>query len=88
MTTTARSLSRGVTLARTSPLVARFWGPSSAQYLVRVVSSTGRVVAEARGTGSAAIAISSLRPGRYSIKASTPVALAGRTLRLSAAWLR
>jgi len=88
MTTTARSITRVVTLARTSPFVARFWGPGSSRYLVRVVSSTGRVVAEARGTGSAAIAIGSLRAGRYTIKASTLVARPGLTLRLSAAWFR
>jgi hypothetical protein len=88
MTTTARSITRAVAVGRTGPFVARFWGPGSAQYLVRVVSSTGRVVAEARGTGSAVIAISSLRAGRYTIRASTPVALPGLTLRLSAAWFR
>ena len=88
MTATARSITREVTLARTSPFVARFWGPGSAWYLVRVVDASGGVVAEARGTGAASIAIGSLRPGRYTIKASTPVALPGLTLRLSAAWFR
>jgi hypothetical protein len=38
MTATARSITQEVTLARTSPFVARFWGPGSAWYLVRVVN--------------------------------------------------
>lgn len=88
MTTTVRSITRGVTLARTSPFVARFWGPGSSRYLVRVVSSTGRVEAEARGTGSAAVAISSRRAGRYTIRASASVARPGLVPRLSAAWFR
>ena len=88
VTTTARSITRGVTLAKSSPFVARSWGPSSSSLAVRVISSTGRVVAEARGSGATAIAISSLPAGRYTIRASASVALPGSTIRLSAAWLR
>jgi hypothetical protein len=42
------------------------------------------------GTGSAAIAISSLRAGRYSLRASVAAAtvVPGRNLRLSADWFR
>lgn len=88
MTATVRSITRHVTLARTSPFVARFWGPGPSRYVVRVVGSTGRVVAEGRGTGAAAIALSSLRAGTYTIRAFTPVAVPGSLLLLSAAWFR
>ncbi|HSW42443.1 MAG TPA: S8 family serine peptidase [Patescibacteria group bacterium] len=88
MTATNRSITRRVTVPRTSPLVARFWGPGSSRYVVRVVDSAGRVVAEARGTGAAAIALTSLPAGTYTIRALTPAAVPGRFLRLSAAWFR
>ncbi len=88
MTSTVRSITRAVTVSRSGPFVARFRGPPSSRMVVRLVSSSGRVVAEARGTGSAAIAISSLRAGRYMIRASTSVARPGLSLRLSAAWFR
>ena len=45
-------------------------------------------LAPTRGSGGASIAIGSLRPGRCMIGASTPAALPGLTLRLSAAWFR
>jgi subtilisin family serine protease len=90
MTATVRRLSRDVTLARTGPFVARTSGPAGSALRLRLLSSTGRVVAEVDGTGSAAIAISSLRAGRYSLRASVAAAtvVPGRNLRLSADWFR
>ncbi len=88
MTGAARSLTRTVRLGRASPFVARFTGPAGSALRVRVLSSTGRVVADVRGTGSAAVALSSLRAGRYSIRASAGTSVSGRYLRLSADWFR
>ncbi len=88
MTATARSITWEVSLPRTSPFVARSWGPASSRFLLRVVGPTGRVMAEARGSGAAAVAIGSLPAGRYTIRTSTPVAVPGVGLNLSAAWFR
>ena len=88
MTSTVHSITRVVTVGWGGPFVGRSWDPPSSRMLIRAVSSTGRVVAEARGTGAAAIAISSLRAGRYTIRASASVACPGLVLRLSAAWFR
>lgn len=88
MTATARSISRAVALARTGPFVARVSGPSRAQLVIRLVDGSGRVVATARGTGSAALALPSLRAGRYTLRASATVAQPGSTLRFSGAWFR
>ncbi len=77
-----------MTLARRSAFVARSTGPSGAWLVLRLVDRSGRIVAEARGTGTAVIAVSSLRPGRYRLRAVTPVARPGLSLRLRAAWLR
>lgn len=90
MTPTIRRLVREVALARTGPFVARVTGPAGSALRLRLLTSSGRVVAEVDGTGSAAIAISSLRAGRYSLRASVSAATAvpGRYLRLSADWFR
>ena len=90
MTATVRRLPRTVTLARTGPFVARATGPAGSALRLRLLASNGRVVADVQGTGSAAIAISSLRAGRYSLRASVSAATAvpGRNLRLSADWFR
>lgn len=86
MTTTARSVTRQMTLAKPSPVVVRVTGPALSLQAVRVIDASGRVVAEARGSGAAVIALSSLRAGRYTIRASTPVAVPSSSLRLVASW--
>jgi hypothetical protein len=88
MAPTVRTITRAVNVGRTGPFVTRFWGAPSSPMLLRVVSATGRIVARAQGTGSVAISISSLRAGRYTIRAVSSVALPGLRLRLSAAWFR
>ena len=88
MTATARSISRPVALARHGPFVARTWRVPGAQLVIRLVDGSGRVVATARGTGSAALALPSLRAGRYTLRAAAAVGFAGSTLRLSGAWFR
>ncbi len=90
MTPTVHRLVREVTLARTGPFVARATAPPGSALRLRLLSATGRVVAEVVGTGSAAIAFSSLRAGRYSLRASVGAAtvVPGRFLRLSADWFR
>jgi len=88
MTSTARSISRPVTLAGSGPFVARTWGPSTARLVISLVDGSGRVVATARGTGSAALAVSALGAGRYTLRASAAAGVPGATLRLSGAWFR
>jgi hypothetical protein len=88
MTTSARSITRVATLSRSSPFVARFRGPAASTLRVRIVSSSGRVVADVRGRGTVAVALTSLRAGRYTIRAWAGTAVPGRHLRLSAGWLR
>jgi hypothetical protein len=56
--------------------------------VIRLVDAAGRVVADARGTGAAALAIAALPAGRYTLRASAAVGRPGSTLRLSGAWFR
>jgi hypothetical protein len=88
MTSTARSISRTATLSRTSPFVARFTGPASATIRVQLRTSSGRVVADVKGRGAVAIALPSLKSGRYTIKGWAATATRGRTLALRADWFR
>ncbi len=88
MTATARSLARSVTLARQSPLVARVTGPGASGVVVSLVDASGRTVAKGSGVGAASIEISSLRAGRYTLRASANAASPGLSLGLRAAWLR
>ena len=88
MTPTVRSITRSVTLAARTPFVARFTGPSDSSLALRLVDASGRIVVERLGTGTAAVALSSLAAGRYSLRATTTVARPGLVLRLSAGWLR
>jgi subtilisin family serine protease len=88
MTATARSIGRAVVLRVTGPFVARVRGPSTTSLVVSLVAGSGRVVATARGAGSAALALASVAAGGYTLRASATVAVAGATLRLSAGWFR
>ncbi len=88
MTRNARSIVRSVTLATRTALVARCTGPSGLPLVLSVIDASGKVVAQGRGAGSAVVALSSLRPGRYRLRALTAVARPGLSLRLTAAWLR
>ena len=88
MTATARSLARSLTLTRQTPFVARVTGPSASGLVVRLVDASGRTVATSSGIGAATIEISSLRAGRYLLRASANSASPGLSLGLRAAWLR
>ena len=68
--------------------MARVSGPGDAHVVLSLVSASGKLVLRVRGTGSAAIALSSLAAGRYRVYASTNVARPGLSLGMSAAWLR
>lgn len=88
MTSTRRSLTRTITLGRTTPLVARFTAPAGTAVRLRLVSSSGTVLADVRGTGVAAIALSSVRYGRYSLRGWAAVATPGHAMSLRADWFR
>lgn len=88
MTSTVRSITRVVTVGWGGPFVARSWDPPSSRMLIRAVSSTGRVVAAARGHRLRRHRDLVAAAGRYTIRASASVACPGLVLRLSAAWFR
>ena len=88
MTATDRSLSRTIRLGRKTPLVARFTAPSGTTVRLRVLNANGKVLADVRGTGAAAVALSGLKAGRYKLRASAATATPGRTIRLRADWFR
>ena len=88
MTSVVRSTSRWLTLRTRSAFVARVSGPGDGHVVLSLVGASGRLILRVRGTGSAAIALSSLAAGRYRVFASTNVARPGLSLGLTAAWLR
>jgi subtilisin family serine protease len=88
MTSTRRSLTKTITLRRTTPFVARLSAPAGTSVRLRLVSSSGKVLADVRGTGVAVIALSSVRYGRYSLRSWAAVATPGRTLAVRADWFR
>ncbi len=77
MTATDRSLNRTIRLGRKSPLVARFTAPSGTTVRLRVINANGKVLADVRGTGAAAVALTGLKAGRYTLRASAATATPG-----------
>ena len=88
MTATTRTISRTITLGRTTPLVARFTAPAGTTVRLRVVGPSGKILADVTGSGAAAVALSGLKAGRYALRASAAKATPGLVLRLRADWFR
>ena len=88
MTSARPTVTRSISLARRTPLVARVRAPTGTMLRVRVVNASGRIVAEAWGSGAAVAARGTLRAGRYTIRARAITPSSGGELRLRAAWLR